>query len=418
MKTIIKKIKDNRAIILKFAVMLAVILAISVITMSILFATGLLEYGEDGFQFDVHMFDSFKDKWYSLPIFILIQTVLTMLLCAIPGVAMAFVMLSTVIYSDNIWMAFLLSYSCVLVSSTVLYVLGRLGGYKLCEKMLGKEDCEKSLELLRTRGTVYFPIMMLFPIFPDDALVMIAGTTRMKLSWFIPSIIICRGIGIATIIFGLDIIPFRSFNLYGWIVFITAAVFWLKEIFSLANKIDRYFEKQRNKPESERAKFSFKKQVKAYLATLALLISIGVSFIPMETVDTLYDQLVIITVSFYWIREIIMLAYNIIHHIVSRRPGAPVDIAEVVMASSTSVNTCHSIATVIICAGIAIVHFNIFKPVINLITLVTVSFFWIRETFKLANKIDHYFAKKKLTAKAKFQGAVEQTLEESMNIEV
>lgn len=245
MKKFIKKIKDNKTIILKLLSMLLALTAISLVTMLVLFATGLLEYGPEGFSFDVHMFDAFKGKWYSLPIFILVQTVLTMLLCAIPGVAMAFVMLSTVIYSGNIWMSFILSYSCVLISSTVLYVIGRVGGYRICEKMLGKEDCEKSLELLRTRGTVYFPIMMLFPLFPDDALVMIAGTTRMKLSWFIPSIVICRGIGVATIIFGLDVIPFSSFALYDWIIFITAAFFWIKQMFVVAAKIDKYFEKRR-----------------------------------------------------------------------------------------------------------------------------------------------------------------------------
>ena len=255
MKKFIKKIKDNKTIILKLLSMLLVIVAISTVTMLVLFATGLLEYGPDGFHFDAHMFDAFKGKWYSLPIFILVQTVLTMLLCAIPGVAMAFVMLSTVIYSGNIWMSFLLSYSCVLISSTVLYITGRAGGYKICEKMLGKEDCEKSLELLRTRGTVYFPIMMLFPIFPDDALVMIAGTTRMKLSWFIPSIVVCRGIGVATIIFGLDIIPFSSFALYDWIVFITVAFFWIKQMFVIAAKIDKYFEKRRREELENSMKF-------------------------------------------------------------------------------------------------------------------------------------------------------------------
>ena len=251
MKTFIRKVKENKKSLLKIALMLAILVAISLVTMLILFSTGLLSYGPDGFVFDVHMFDSFKGKWYSLPIFILIQTVLTMLLCAIPGVAMAFVMLSTVIYSENILMAFLLSYSCVIISSTVLYAIGRSGGYKICEKLLGKEDCEKSLELLRTRGTTYFPIMMLFPMFPDDALVMIAGTIRMKLRWFIPSILVCRAIGIATIIFGLDIIPFASFKLYDWIVFITVVFFWLREIFKVANKIDRHYEKKRNEEKEQ-----------------------------------------------------------------------------------------------------------------------------------------------------------------------
>ena len=194
----------KKDIILKLFALLAIVAAISLITLIVLFATDVLNY-DDGFVFNEHIFDSFRGKWYAFIVFIVIQTALSMLLCVIPGVAAAFVMFSTVIYPNPV-MAFFLSYSCVIVSSTILYIIGRVGGYRICEKILGKEDCEKSLELLRTRGTVYFPIMMLFPIFPDDALVMIAGTTRMKLSWFIPSIIVCRGIGIATIIFGLDII--------------------------------------------------------------------------------------------------------------------------------------------------------------------------------------------------------------------
>lgn len=244
MKTIMNKVKENKATILKLLALLLIVAAISLIALLVLFATDVLHYDE-GFVFNEHIFDAFKGKWYGFIVFILIQTVLSMLLCFIPGVAMAFVMFSTVIYPDP-WKAFLLTYSCVIISSAVLYILGRVGGYKICEKLLGKEDCEKSLELLRTRGTVYFPLMMLFPIFPDDALVMIAGTTKMRLSWFIPSILICRGVGAATIIFGMSIIPFESFtSVYDWIILITICFFWVKQLFKVANKIDRYFAKKR-----------------------------------------------------------------------------------------------------------------------------------------------------------------------------
>ena len=83
--------------------------------------------------------------------------------------------------------------------------------------------------------------MMLFPLFPDDALVMIAGTIKMRLKFFIPSIIIGRGIGIATIVFGLKIIPFDSFNsIYDWIVCITVFAFWILMVFKLSNKFNKY----------------------------------------------------------------------------------------------------------------------------------------------------------------------------------
>ena len=246
MKTIMKKVKENKTTILKLLALLLIVVVISLVTLAILFATNVLDYNE-GFVFNADLLGRFTGKWYGFIMLMLIQIGLSILLCAIPGVAAAFVMLSTqVLYSGNPFKAFLFSYSCVILGSTILYIIGRAGGYRICEKMLGKEDCEKSLELLRTRGTVYFPLMMLFPIFPDDALVMIAGTTRMKLRWFIPSILVCRGFGAATIIFGMEIIPFDRFTgPYDWIILITVCFFWIQQLFKIANKVDRYFVKKR-----------------------------------------------------------------------------------------------------------------------------------------------------------------------------
>ena len=246
MKTIMQKVQENKATILKLLVLFSMLAVISVITMLILFATDVLTY-DGGFQFNKHILEGFTGKWYGFIVLMIIQIVLSMLLCAIPGIAAAFVMISSeVLYAGRPWMAFLFSYTCVVVASAILYLIGRWGGYRICEKMLGKDDCEKSLELLRTRGTTYFPLMMLFPIFPDDALVMIAGTTKMRLGWFIPSIVVCRGIGAATIIFGLEIIPFDRFTgLYDWLVLITVCFFWIQQMFKIANKIDRHFAKKR-----------------------------------------------------------------------------------------------------------------------------------------------------------------------------
>jgi len=244
MKAFINKIKEYKSIILKLTALLLIVVAISLLTLVVLMATGILSY-DDGFHFDSHLFDSFKGKWYGVLVFILLQTILSILLCAIPGVAMALVAFSQVLYQTP-WQAFLLSFASVLISSTVLYIIGRAGGYRICTKLLGKEDCEKSLQLLRTRGTVYFPLMMLFPIFPDDALVMIAGTIKMRLSWFIPSIVIGRGIGISGVLLTVNLIPFERFtSFYDWAVLITVCFFWIRELFKLANKLDRHLEKKR-----------------------------------------------------------------------------------------------------------------------------------------------------------------------------
>ena len=414
MKTFINKVKENKATILKLLSLLLIVALISGVTLGVLFLSGVLRY-EDGFVFDSHILDSFKGKWYGFIVFILIQTVLSMLLCVIPGVAAAFVMFSTVLY-PNPWMAFLLSYSCVIIASAVLYIIGRLGGYKLCEKLLGKEDCEKSLNLLRTRGTVYFPLMMLFPIFPDDALVMIAGVTKMKLSWFIPSIIVCRGIGAATIIFGMSVIPFDSFtSAYDWLILITVCFFWIMEIFTLANKVDRYFERKRN-PKSDNANLSPiapRNYLKFYRSLVTVIVSLGISFISFGYITEIYEWMVIITICFFWVRELFLIADKLHDDIVYNKK-----VREAILSGTPihqrvgSVNTFHSIATMILCAAITVIHIATFNNILRLLVLVTVSFFWIREIFKIANKVDGYFTMKRKERNALIQSQIESAREE------
>ena len=129
-----------------------------------------------------------------------------------------------------------------------MYVTGRIGGYAICKKLIGEEDCKKASTLLNDKGAVFFPLMMLFPIFPDDALTMIAGTLKMSLKWFIPSILIGRGIGIASIIFGLGNIPYDEFTTpWHWIAFVVAAITFVALVFYLAFRFNKFLVKRRHK---------------------------------------------------------------------------------------------------------------------------------------------------------------------------
>lgn len=234
----------NKRAILNMLLLLGIVIGVSVLTTLLLVAFDIV-YFDDGMKFNLELFNSFKTSWYGWIIFIVLQTFLSMLLCVIPGASMAFILLSQTIYTVA-WQAFALSFSSVMIASTVMYLIGRFGGYKICTKLLGEEDCEKSLGLLRDKGTVFFPIMMMFPIFPDDALVMIAGTLKMSLKWFIPSIVIGRGIGIATIIFGLSIVPFDKFtSIWHWIGFILLCAVGIALILFLATKFNKMMEKRK-----------------------------------------------------------------------------------------------------------------------------------------------------------------------------
>ena len=132
-----------------------------------------------------------------------------------------------------------------------MYFIGRFGGYRICAWILGKDDCVKATKLLKNKGTVYFPLMMVFPIFPDDALVMIAGTIRMAMKWFIPSIIIGRGIGTATTVFGLGEIPYEKFTTpWHWILFVLGCVIFVVAVFYAAYKFNRFLD-HRNRAKNE-----------------------------------------------------------------------------------------------------------------------------------------------------------------------
>ncbi len=228
--------------------MILSLVALSAVALLVLSAFNIVYY-EDGLQINMELFAKFQNSWYGWIIIIAVQVVITTLLCFIPGASMAFIILLTAIYSNQLT-AFLLAFFGVMLSSLLMYLTGRFGGYTVCTKLLGKEDCEKASRLLNNRGVVFFPVMMLFPLFPDDALVMVAGTLKMSLKWFIPSIVVCRSIGIATIVFGLGNIPFDKFTtVWHWIGFV---LFWaviIIGVFWIANKLSLYLEKRSTEAE-------------------------------------------------------------------------------------------------------------------------------------------------------------------------
>ncbi len=243
-------LKRNKSLLIHSLWLVLGVVAVSVVSLMILVACNIV-YFDDGMKFNSELFMSFKSEWYGWIAFIALQTVLSILLCAIPGAAMAFTLLSMTIYTDPAH-AFIISFVAMLIASSSLYVVGRFGGYKLCVKFLGDGDCERALTLLHDKGTVYFPLFMIFPTFPDEALTMVAGTIKMSLKWFIPSIVIARGIGIAAITFGLSSIPFDKFTTpFHWIGFILLCAIAIIVVFWGAHKINVIMEKRRSEKNDE-----------------------------------------------------------------------------------------------------------------------------------------------------------------------
>ena len=247
MKEFFKKYKGA---IIKFLMVLVACIAVSFLALFILFLFGII-YFDEGMKINGELFDDFQSKWYGVFLIIGFHVFVTTLLSFVPAKSTAFTILFQTIF-NNPWKAFLITFIGIEISSILMYLFGRLGGYSICKKILGEKDCERASELLNHKGAIYFPLMMLFPLFPDDALVMLAGTFRMSLKWFIPSIIIGRGVGIATIIFGLTIIPFDRFtSFWHWFFFVLVCLVAVAIVFYLAHLLNKYLESKREKNAEE-----------------------------------------------------------------------------------------------------------------------------------------------------------------------
>ncbi len=247
-----KKTKEEMAKLYKklmrILIMLGIFFLISLFSAFLLYLFDIIYY-DDGIQLNRDMFASFSTTWYGCLLIILAQIAITSLLSFVPGASMAFIVLEQTLYANKL-IAFAVAFSGVMLTSLMLYLLGRFGGYNLGKKVIGEEDCEKASELLNTKGLIYFPMMMMFPIFPDDALVMVAGTLKMSLKWLIPSVVVGRGIGVAAIVFGLSIVPFDKFTTpWHWIGFILICAILIVAVFFAASKFNKYLEKK-NKPQN------------------------------------------------------------------------------------------------------------------------------------------------------------------------
>lgn len=275
-----KVLKERKQQIKGLAGMVGMVFLVSIVTFLILLVTKVFIYGPEGFMFNEELFRAYQGTLWGTVAITVILSVLTILLCFIPGLSMAFILLINHLYPDPV-VAFAISFARVLLSSTMLYTLGRFGGYNFCKRLLGEADSEKALNLLRDNGTIYFPLMMMFPIFPDDALTMVAGTIRMKLVWFIPSVIIGRGVGVATIIFGMQtMLPDKSSAtyIYDWFVLATVIAFALICVFYLATKLNMAMALKRAGKHMPFNIKHIKPQEKFGIACSATILALGILF--------------------------------------------------------------------------------------------------------------------------------------------
>lgn len=229
--------KEQIKKIVKIAIVLMVILAVSFGVFGFLQAFGLT---------DIKKLQTFIEGFghWGVVVFMTINVLSTVLLCFVPAVSMTFITLGVVLYGANI-KTFVICFSCVFISSILMDLVGRFGGVKAIKKLIGEKDYNEAKDLVKEKGMVYVPFMYLLPIFPDDAICMVCGATKIKFWLHCLYILICRGIGCGTIVFGIDLLPeevttFTSTNPWDYLRVLAIIVFGLALLVFIARRLDKW----------------------------------------------------------------------------------------------------------------------------------------------------------------------------------
>lgn len=183
----------------------------------------------------------------SFVVFVILQILQTTIL-QIPAIFVTIA--GTLVFGT--WTTFFLSFVAVMIGSIIMFWIGRKAGKKFLNWLVGKEEAEVWIKRM-SQGKYLFFLMMLFPMFPDDILCVVAGMTNMSFSYFFWTNMIARSLGIAcTVFFGSGtIIPFHGWGLIVWgvIILVVATLFYLSVKYQ--NKIDeivkQIFKKKKEK---------------------------------------------------------------------------------------------------------------------------------------------------------------------------
>ena len=182
--------------------------------------------------------------------FIALFTTCSTLLCFMPGTSATFIGVAIVMFGA--WKGFAISTISVFLSSSLMFFIGHHFGEKAAIKLVGKESLEKAQNLIDVKSKMLLPLMFLFPVFPDDALCMVAGMTKMRYWYFAAVVAIFRTIGIASICFlGSGLINWAELSLVDWFMLITCCLVWIFAIFKYQHKIEKFITRKKEAPATE-----------------------------------------------------------------------------------------------------------------------------------------------------------------------
>ena len=192
-----------------------------------------------------------KTGFFGYILFVLINIVVTTLMTFVPGMTFTFTLLATQLFGAL--NGFIVSAVACFLSSMVKFFIGDKLGEPFVDWLIGKDARIKAQDMVSGRATVLVPVMLAFPFFPDDAICMVSGMTKMKYWYFAIVAVICRTIGVGVTSFlGGNILNYATFSILDWFLFINIILVDVVLVWKLSTKVEYWInkKKQSNKEES------------------------------------------------------------------------------------------------------------------------------------------------------------------------
>ena len=129
----------------------------------------------------------------------------------------------------------------IIPASMLAFFVGRKLGKPFVSWMVGKENVEKYLNKTQGKERPIFFMMFLLPLFPDDALCMIAGITKITYKFFFIMQLICRPPAILLTILMFNGVINKDIlsTWYGVVIVIILAILFLLTIYLTFKYSDR-----------------------------------------------------------------------------------------------------------------------------------------------------------------------------------
>lgn len=139
------------------------------------------------------------------------------------------------------WQYLLVVMSAYMCGCILSYWLGRWFGVKAVRWCAGsQEDFDKWSNFINTKGKWFYFITVLLPVFPDDILCLVAGSTKFKFGLYVAFNLVGRGIGLVAMLATLKLIGLAGggfpFMIIVWAIALTAEIIFIKILKKMIDK--------------------------------------------------------------------------------------------------------------------------------------------------------------------------------------